>query len=225
MKKRVTGWLIALVVRFVGATLRIAVEDRAGVLERSPEHPMLWVFWHNRLFVTPLVYRRYLPERRGYVLASASRDGEIIADVMARFGVGSIRGSSSKRGASALRELVDAVKAGGDAVFTPDGPRGPRCKLQAGVIKLAQKTGAPIFPVVVTYHSVWELKKTWDRFKIPRPFSRVDVVLEELQLIEDRPGEDFLEDERERIEHLLLTESDALDAEAEVEQSKRHGTN
>ncbi|MEM7144031.1 MAG: lysophospholipid acyltransferase family protein [Verrucomicrobiota bacterium] len=219
-----TGWLIAMVVRCVGATLRISVEDRAGVLEKRPDHPMLWVFWHNRLFVTPLVYRRYLPERRGFVLASASRDGAIISDVMARFGVGSIRGSSSRRGASALRELVDAVKAGGDAVFTPDGPRGPRCKLQAGVIKLAQKTGAPIFPVVVGYHSVWELK-TWDRFKIPRPFSRVDVVLEELQLIEDRPGDDFLESERERIERLLLTESDAADEAAEKETETNHGTN
>jgi lysophospholipid acyltransferase (LPLAT)-like uncharacterized protein len=187
-KARMTGWLIATVVRCLGMTLRISLEDRAGVLTKNPEYPMLWVFWHNRLIVTPLVYQKYLPQRRGYVLASASRDGEIIADVMARFGVGSIRGSSSRRGASALRELVEAVKAGGDAVFTPDGPRGPRCKLQAGVIKLAQKTGAPIFPVVVRYHRVWELSGTWDRFKIPRPFSRVDVVLEELQTIEDRPA-------------------------------------
>ena len=117
--------------------------------------------------------------------------------------------------------MVEAVKAGGDAVFTPDGPRGPRCKLQAGVIKLAQKTGAPIFPVVVRYHRVWELSGTWDRFKIPWPFSRVDVVLEELQTIEDRPGEDYLESERRRIEELLLTESDFVDAAAEEENKKK----
>jgi lysophospholipid acyltransferase (LPLAT)-like uncharacterized protein len=219
-KARIIGWMIATVVRCVGLTLRFSLEDRAGITKENPEHPMLWVFWHNRLFTLPLVYRRYMSQRTGDVLTSASKDGEILADAIGRFGCGTVRGSSSRRGALALLELVDTVREGGDVAITPDGPRGPRCRLQPGIIKLAQKTGAPILAVKLRYHRVWELK-TWDRFKIPYPFSRVDVVFQELQMIEDRPGDDFLESERLRIERLLLTEGDIAEGEEEENNNKK----
>jgi lysophospholipid acyltransferase (LPLAT)-like uncharacterized protein len=214
------GWLIALLVRCVCLTLRFSLEDRAGITKENPEYPLLWVFWHNRLFTMPVVYRRFMPQRTGDVMTSASKDGQILAEAIGRFGCGTVRGSSSRRGALALLGLVDTVRSGRDAAITPDGPRGPCCRLQPGIIKLAQKTGAPIFPIAIRYHRVWQLK-TWDRFKIPKPFSRVDVIFQELQTIEDRPGDDFLEGERLRIEELLLTESDiAEQVEAAREKKK-----
>ncbi len=105
-------------------TLRFRIDDRAGIVGNPPEGSLIWIFWHNRVFTVPYIYRKFLPDRRGAVLTSPSRDGEIIAQVMRRFGAGAVRGSSNKRPAAALRELVGWVKGGNDIVITPDGPRG-----------------------------------------------------------------------------------------------------
>jgi lysophospholipid acyltransferase (LPLAT)-like uncharacterized protein len=105
------------------------------------------------------------------VLASASRDGELLAEFVRRFGFGVIRGSSSRGGASALRRLARRVRAGVDVVVAPDGPRGPRARAQAGVIALAELTGAPLVPVAFVAEPAWRLG-SWDGFEIPRPFGR-----------------------------------------------------
>ncbi len=188
----------------IGITLRFTVEDRSGVTTKNPEGPLIWAFWHNRLFTVPLVYKKYLPLRKGAVLTSPSKDGQILAEAIGRFGVGSVRGSSSRRGAAGLLGLVDWVKGGHDVAITPDGPRGPCYQLQPGILKLAQKTGAQILPIVVTHQSAFQLK-TWDQFQIPRPFSRVDVVLEELQGIGEDAGDDAFEEERRQLETLMLS--------------------
>lgn len=166
---------------------------------------MIWAFWHNSLIGMILAYRRYVPSRRGAVLTSASRDGAVIAVAMKCFGVDSVRGSSSRRGARALLELADWVERGLDVVITPDGPRGPRCRVQPGLVKLAQVTGAPILVVRAVYHRAWTLD-TWDGFLIPKPFSRVDIVFEELQKVDQSGSESEMEADRERIEALLLNE-------------------
>ncbi len=183
----------------------MSLDDRAGVVTSRQDRPMIWAFWHNSLFAVTLAYRRYLPFRRGAVLTSASGDGAILAAALKCFGVDAVRGSSSRRGAAALLELVDWVGRGMDVVITPDGPRGPRCRLQPGIVKLAQVTGAPIFPVRAVYHRAWRLK-TWDRFFVPCPFSRVDIVFEELQEVDQDEGEAGLESSRTRIEMLLQSQ-------------------
>jgi lysophospholipid acyltransferase (LPLAT)-like uncharacterized protein len=189
-------------IRTLCLTLRIRVEDRSGLLSNPPDHSLVWVFWHNRLVAMPVVYRRHAKSRTGAVLTSASRDGEVIAATMRCFGVASVRGSTSRRGARALRELVDWIAAGHDVVFTPDGPRGPRYFLQAGLIKLAQRTGAKVLPIRVNYHSAW-IFKSWDRFRLPKPFSRVDVVFEPYETIDPAAEGDSFEAERLRIETIL----------------------
>ncbi len=180
MKAKILGWLIATLIRTIGLTLRLRLDDRSGVTKSPPDTPMIWAFWHNRVFVAPLAYRKFLRDRRGSVLTSPSGDGEIIAQVMARFGIGSVRGSSNKRPAAALRELLREIRAGGDVAITPDGPRGPLHTLQPGVVKLAQLAAVPVLPIRMNYGRAITLK-TWDRFQIPLPFTRIDVVFEELQ--------------------------------------------
>ena len=199
------GWIVASVVQTIGLTLRISLDDRARVVAAPPERPMIWAFWHNSLFAVTLGYRKFLPSRRGVVLTSASKDGAILAAAFKRFGVDAVRGSSSRRGAAALLGLVDWVGRGLDVAITPDGPRGPRCELQPGIIKLAQVTGAPILPIRAVYHRAWELK-TWDRFIIPYPFSRVDIVFEELQEVAQDGGDEGLERNRLKVEQVLQTE-------------------
>ncbi len=99
-------------------------------------------------------------------------DGEIIAKIISFFGFSSIRGSSSKGGARVLIEAIKTAKSGEDIAITPDGPRGPRHSVADGIVALSQKTGAKI--VVFNYQAskFWQLK-SWDRFVIPKPFSKI----------------------------------------------------
>jgi len=198
------SFAIASLIRLVGVTLRFSVDDRAGILAKDPAHSLLWVFWHNRVFTVPYVYRKYLRGRHGAVLTSPSGDGEILSLTMRRFGVGSIRGSSSKRAGAAMKEMVRWLRsqARHDVVITPDGPRGPVYCLQPGVVKVAQLTGVPVFPVHVRYEKCFTLK-TWDRFMIPKPFSRVRVVFDAFRVIPPTDGDAAFEAERRKLEACL----------------------
>lgn len=100
-------------------------------------------------------------------------------------------------------ELVKWLKDGRDVVMIPDGPRGPRYALQPGIIKLAQKTGVRIFPILVDYDNYWELK-SWDRFRIPKPFSEVVVTLAAYESIDSDIDDETFEKERLRIEKVLM---------------------
>lgn len=191
-------------IRVIGRTLRIAIEDRGGVLDPENRQKMIWTFWHNRMFVVPLLRVR-ARHRTGAVLTSASKDGEIVAAVMKSFGLKSVRGSSSRRGATALLALTETLEAGEDVAVTPDGPRGPRYKLGAGVVFLAQQTGAGILPIHVEYSRAVRLK-SWDRFMIPLPFSKVRVVCDELVFV---PKEADIEAERVKIEQLMQSKNAA----------------
>lgn len=192
------GALVAAVIRVFGRTLRMDIEDRCGLLSPDLKQPVIWTFWHNRMFVVPLLRER-VPHRRGAVLTSASRDGEIIAAVMSRFGLQSVRGSTSRRGAVALLQLTGALERGLDVAVTPDGPRGPMYKLGSGVVFLARQTGAAILPIRIEYSRAVRLK-SWDRFMIPLPFSKVRIVCDELIFV---PPEVDTEAERARIEQIM----------------------
>ena len=201
-KARLIGRLVAMLVGGLGRTLRFDIDDRCGALTDAPDAPLLWTFWHNRIFVVPTVWRKYLPARSGAVLTSASKDGAILAETLRCFGAAAVRGSSSRRGAKASKELVEWVDAGFDIAITPDGPRGPKYRLAPGVVRLAGATGARILPVVVHYENAWRLK-SWDRFFIPKPFSKVRVTLREFETVAGGLDGDAFEAERKRIESLL----------------------
>ena len=136
---------------------------------------MLFSIWHNRLALSLMMYRRYVvrfaPERRLAAMVSASRDGGLLAQILEHFGVEPVRGSSSRRGPQALREMMSWAERGYDLAITPDGPRGPCYQVQDGVISAAQLTGLPIVPV--SCHLNWKFRpQSWDRFQIPLPFAR-----------------------------------------------------
>jgi len=123
-----------------------------------------------------MVHRRH--PRKLAALVSASKDGALLAAVLARFGVAQVRGSSSRRGPQALLELTTRGQMGYDLALTPDGPKGPRYVVQAGVISLAQVTGFPI--IAVTCNTFRKISlKSWDGFQIPLPFSRCEFNLNE----------------------------------------------
>jgi hypothetical protein len=105
------------------------------------------------------------------IVISAHRDGELIARTMRHFGHEALRGSSTSGGAAALRGAVRALRSGRDVGFTPDGPKGPRHRVQAGVVQAARMSGVPIVPVAFA-SSRRKTLSSWDRFIVPLPFSR-----------------------------------------------------
>lgn len=185
-------------------TLRYEIDDRCQL--RAPKlHPVIAALWHNRLLLSAYVADRFVPERRHTAaLISASRDGAIIADVVERFGALPIRGSSSRRGSAALLELANVITAGRDALITPDGPRGPVYEVGPGIIFLAQKTGVPIMPMNFEYSSSWRVK-SWDRFILPKPFSKVRVTFGELHPVRPTSTEQEFEEERRRLQAAMMS--------------------
>ncbi len=130
------------------------------------------VFWHGRMLMLPLIY----PGKKIHILISIHRDGEIIANVMKRFGFDLVRGSSSKGGLAALREMISLLKAGGDLGITPDGPKGPAEVVKNGVAQLALLSGKAVIPI--SFAASRRLRFTsWDRFYFPLPFSRLVFVV------------------------------------------------
>ena len=201
-REAIIGWLAAFLIRALGLTLRFRVNDLSGVCAGAAEFPVIWAFWHNRMLVVPVVQSRYFKNRHGSVLTSPSKDGAIIAEIMGRFGQDNVRGSSSRRGLTAMRELAGVIEKGGDVAITPDGPRGPRYKLGPGIILLAQQTGAPVVPVHVEYSRCLRAGR-WDGFMIPLPFARVEVTLGALHYVRETRENAEFEAERLRLEQTL----------------------
>jgi lysophospholipid acyltransferase (LPLAT)-like uncharacterized protein len=164
-------WIGSGFIRVVASTLRLKIEDESGIT--ASDHgstPYLFAFWHNRMFLMPYFYRKIFPNRRIVCLVSASQDGEMIARVLHRFGLETARGSSSRRSREAYRELSEYLKEGWDIAITPDGPRGPAFRAQAGVAALALEAFCKLIPI--TYHVSRKIElPSWDRFIIPLPFS------------------------------------------------------
>ena len=202
-KARLLAAIGSRLMRALLVTLRFRFEDRARVMATPPEKPLLWAFWHNRLFVMPYVFEHFFPGRPGAALTSASKDGEILAAFVGCFGVRAIRGSSSRGGARALVEMKRAIENGFIMGITPDGPRGPRYRLNPGVVKLAQVTGGCVLPVHIRYSRFWQLK-SWDGFRIPKPFATVEITFDTLHEVPPTGDDASFEKERVRIQEMLV---------------------
>lgn len=200
-KQRFIARLGAFLIKGLMLTLRVHFKDLSG--QSTLRGPAIWLFWHNRMLLVPVLYRRFAKGRHGYALTSASKDGEIIAGLMAAFGMGSVRGSTSKQGAAALRNLVRVLRNGDDIGITPDGPRGPIYTLGPGALLLAQLSGAPVIPIHVEYSRCIRFK-SWDRFMVPLPFSRVDVAFGEQYMVAKANSETEFEAERLKLQNLLM---------------------
>ncbi len=132
--------------------------------------PFIFVLWHSRIL--PLLA---LHKREGVVLLiSRHRDGEYLADLAQGWGYRSVRGSTQRGGEVGLLGIVRALQGGAVVAVTPDGPRGPRERVQPGAIAAAQHAGVPLIAVGARTASAWYLR-SWDRMCLPKPFAAVDV--------------------------------------------------
>jgi lysophospholipid acyltransferase (LPLAT)-like uncharacterized protein len=199
------GWLLRILVSVIGSTLRWRIEDAGGLLANTPQRSCIFAFWHNRIFLMPYLFRKHWSTRQRNkvaVLVSASKDGEKLARVLEKFNLICVRGSSSRRGKEALRELTGLVDEGYDVGITPDGPRGPRYRVQEGVISLAQLTQAPIIPV--SYLVSWKITvNSWDAFMIPLPFSTATLRIAPPLTVSREADEPMRENKRLELENVL----------------------
>jgi lysophospholipid acyltransferase (LPLAT)-like uncharacterized protein len=208
---KIEGWQARLLIAFGfrllkiwARTLRLEVEDRAGVVGKPVTENFISALWHNRLLLISFALKRFLPQRRGAGLISASRDGDLVTDLTHRFGFDVVRGSSSRLGVSAILELGNVLTSGRDVFITPDGPRGPAYELGPGVIFLAQKTGAGVVPVNFEYSSCWRVK-SWDRFVVPRPFAKVRFIIGPPHYVRPTDTAEEFEAERLRLQSAMMS--------------------
>jgi lysophospholipid acyltransferase (LPLAT)-like uncharacterized protein len=198
------SWLV----KAICATLRVHVlgaETEHTVCARQGQ--VIYAFWHGHLFY--LMYRYRGSGVR--ILVSQSQDGEMLSRILQRFGLPTIRGSSSHGGRRSLLELVRQVHAGASAGIAPDGPRGPRHQAQMGIIALARLTALPILPVAVGAR--WRIEfHSWDRFLLPLPGSRLVVAYGEPVVVPSGADAALAEQKRQELEHKLhkLTEKVGL---------------
>jgi lysophospholipid acyltransferase (LPLAT)-like uncharacterized protein len=163
--------LVALMLRVIGTTLKFEYVVERGVVPPTVATPGIYCFWHRCALPSLLYFRGKL---RCSILVSQSFDGELIARTIEQFGFDAVRGSSSREGAAGLLGLKRAIEAGYIAVFTADGPRGPRYQTKIGPVKLAQMVQMPVGILYLLPERAW-VANSWDGFLIPKPFSRVAV--------------------------------------------------
>jgi len=164
----IAPFLAAWIIRLLRLTMRVETlgEEVPRSFWQRREH-LIFAFWHDQLLLMATVYRG--PGAK--ILISASKDGELIARTMGYFGLGAVRGSSTRGGRAAFRMMLDLAREPLDLAFTPDGPKGPRHMIKEGVVQLARLSGRPVVPLAFAC-SRGHRFSSWDRFLFPYPFSR-----------------------------------------------------
>ncbi len=139
---------------------------------RNEGKRIIYVLWHGKLFLATYTHRK----KNIVILTSLSKDGDMLTAILEKFGYKCVRGSSSRGGTKALREMIRAIREGYDCAVAVDGPKGPLHEVKPGAIFLSQLTEAAIVPVTFKVEKKKVFEKSWDKFELPMPFSKARVV-------------------------------------------------
>jgi lysophospholipid acyltransferase (LPLAT)-like uncharacterized protein len=203
--KRLPVWMNYLAALFIKCLIRcfyrVKIVDPNGSIYTKENFVV--VIWHNRLIFMPAVFPAAARKRTKAVI-SASRDGQYLSDLVHQFGLGTVRGSSSRKAASVQLNAIKAINENWHVCFTPDGPRGPKYKMHRGPVHLASLTGRRVLPVMINASRYWQLK-SWDNFQIPKPFSKLEVILSDpIAIPANLEDKKDLEAWREKVENKLM---------------------
>lgn len=191
-KRKIVAFLLPPIANLLIRLIYLTCKKEFKLASNYPEEPFIVAFWHGELLMQPFLYKKFRGRHKISVMISEHFDGEIIARIISFFGFSTVRGSSSKGGARVLIEAIKTLKEGEDIAITPDGPRGPRHSVADGIVALAQKTNSKI--VVFNYQSTnfWQLK-SWDKFVVPKPFSKITFFADKVLDISQMNGEEAKE--------------------------------
>ncbi len=165
-KYRRYGFILYIILQVIRKTLKIKIIKNNKIDEVNESY--IFAFWHNKLVASTLCLD-YIEKRA--VLASPSKDGELISVPLEKLGFHMVRGSSDKNSTSSLISLIKLMKKGYSIGTPVDGPKGPIYEVKQGMVYLAQKGKKYIIPTGTAYKSKWEFKKAWDKFQFPKPFT------------------------------------------------------
>lgn len=211
----VIGLIGATLLRLINFTLRWERIGLDGDGKYWPyQKPRILSFWHGHQLFMSWIYTGGLRREKApgmYALISQHRDGRIIAKAVEFLGIQSVEGSSTRRGLGALYELIETLNRGDHISITPDGPKGPCFEVKAGIIRIAQRTGAAIHPTAIAAKNKWTFK-SWDRMFLPKPFSKAVMIMGDPIVI---PSE-LPNDEAEKYRQLLEEKMNELNKFAEA---------
>ena len=171
------AFLIYMVMRFLWYSAR---KTYHYVTPINDDDQHIIACWHSDLLMIP-VYRHISPHRSASAIISQHKDGEIVAKVLDYLSIKSLRGSSRNGARKVLLESFRAIKDGEDIQISPDGPKGPRHHVHDGAVVLAQKGNLPIMIIGYQPSRYWQIR-SWDRFVIPKPFSKIDFYIQSLSV-------------------------------------------
>lgn len=206
-------WLLYKFIRIYSLTYRLEVQNEEEWLDYylNNQGRVILCVHHQQFFPAIRYFQRYEKYKPGLMI-SQSRDGELISAVANRSGWTTVRGSSSKGGVEALRELIDHLAEHRLAGHIIDGPRGPFGVVKPGAIRLAHATESVIVPFYTRADRAW-YARSWDRFFLPKPFSKVVLRFgEKVELRQTETSEDF-EEQRKALEDVMLNDNEKLKAE------------
>lgn len=197
-KYRTYGKILYVILQVISKTIKFQMIKSEKV---DPQDNYTYGFWHNKLLIASLCLRY---TEKAAVLASPSKDGELVAVALEKLGFEVVRGSSNKESVKSLIKLIGLVKKGYNAGTPVDGPKGPIYKVKPGMLYIAQKSGKKIVPVGGAFSSAWIFEKAWDKFNFPKPFSRVTCIIgDPIEIPKDADLEEYaliLEDEINRLD-------------------------
>jgi lysophospholipid acyltransferase (LPLAT)-like uncharacterized protein len=194
------GFAVAWLVRLWIGTLRYRYRPLGANVDPNQPHfrgRYLYAFWHENILIPAYHYGR----RDISVLISQHADGQLIAEACRHLGFRLVRGSTTRGGTEAIRQMLRASRSAHLAI-TPDGPRGPRRHVQPGVVYVAARTGLPIVPIGIAFQRAWRMR-SWDRFAAPHPWSAVTCVTTEPIAVPNDLSKDQLEHYRLKVENAM----------------------
>jgi lysophospholipid acyltransferase (LPLAT)-like uncharacterized protein len=205
------GFAVAWVVKLWIGTLRYRYRPLGPNVDPNQpgfEGRYIYAFWHENMLLLAYQYGR----RDIRVLISQHADGQLIAEACRHLKFRLVRGSTTRGGAEAVRQML-RLAGGSHLAITPDGPRGPRRQVQPGLVYLAAKTGLPIVPIGIAFHRAWRMR-SWDRFALPHPWSAAECVTAEPIEVPEDADKEQLEAYRRRIEEAMSRATAAAESRA-----------
>jgi len=184
MKKIINNIVHIIAPPLIYATMRflwLTASKKFNYITPIEDTQHVCVCWHNELLMSPQAYRVVHKTNRASAIISSHSDGSILANVLGYLNIRPLRGSSKKGAREVLLKAFKSIKSGEEVLITPDGPRGPRHSMSDGAIGIALKSQLPIFVMNYKAEKYWEMK-SWDRFVIPKPFTKVDFYIQSLSL-------------------------------------------
>lgn len=183
------GLILYYLLKVISKTMKIEVIKSDKVIENEG---YICGFWHNKLVGASLGLTDFTAKKA--VLASPSKDGELISVPLEKMGFTLVRGSSGKDSIKSVLKLIKLVKDGYSAGTPLDGPKGPIYQVKPGMLYLAQKSGKGIVPVGVAFSKKWVFEKAWDKFQMPKPFSKMLCIIgDPIFIPEDADKEEYLD--------------------------------